>query len=157
MRNGFTFVEMLITIVILSLIIMISFGSIIPVIKKIETESIKETVDMNIKQLFVSARTRSFKEKKPYTLNYDKDNEEDGITKPEFSFIGENATITFSNEEIDTVTFNSSGTYSYVIGIFTLKDDNKYKVTGNYEFEIYYKNGLSSTITIQNSMPTIIN
>ncbi len=155
MKNGFTFVETLITIIIISLILAISFGSLVPLVQKIGRDSKLETFEANLKQMFVSVRAASLKDKISLGLDYTVyDSGEASIVFSPSKGQGRKIELTADGIDAFYVTPAATKSYSYTFGFFTSTDtlSNDYKIENRVNFKIEFENGLESTMTVLNGL-----
>lgn len=152
-RNGFTLVELLIVLTVLILIITISFSALTPILRFTERDSLKETFDLNIKQLFSSARAMSIKEDKKLVFDWKK--ADSGMATFSFVDSADKPVMNFVTDRIKNISLTSSTPRGYIMGIFTkigtpCEVDKEFNI--KVEFDLVEK--LETDIKIKDGLAT---
>ncbi len=162
-KNGFTLIEILISLAIIAAIAGISIPAIYSNVMKIEQASTVESAMNGLRQFFVDARARSVKNEEAFELIVDDTSYED-LEFLEFkgkryedslyyrlpSGIRTNLTMDITSN--DTA---PDGTFTYLLGLF-LKEGTDYYITET-DFRLYVKleDTTVGTLTIDKGLPVL--
>jgi len=170
-KNGFTLIEILISLAIIAALASISIPAIYNNVMKIEQASTVESAMNGLRQFFVDARAKSVKNEEKFDFVYTR---YDGSKIKSLMFTnGTDETIYYTPPQgIRTqlileipkppqIGMNTS--FHYILGLFTKftdtgkPSDRAFEIEGDDEFEIYIKvnDELKGTLYIDKGLPKI--
>jgi prepilin-type N-terminal cleavage/methylation domain-containing protein len=155
-KNGFTLIEILISLVIIAALASISIPAIYNNVMKIEQASTVESAMNGLRQLFVDARAKSLKNEEAFTIT---NATTTSLTSIQFTGNQTNEIIYYSLPAGMRTKLTMTipiGTYSYLLGMF-LEDnttDSVYEIEENYFITIELEDNTTvGTLTIDKGIP----
>ena len=152
-KDGFTLIEILISLAIIAAIAGISIPAIYNNVMKIEQASTVESAMNGLRQFFVDARAKSIKNEEAFTIR------NANSTSMQFTGNQTNETIYYSlpTGMRTTLTITTlDGTYSYLLGLFLEENatDSVYEINENYFITVKLEDNTTvGTMTIDKGLP----
>ncbi|MEA1883399.1 MAG: prepilin-type N-terminal cleavage/methylation domain-containing protein, partial [Thermotogota bacterium] len=136
-KNGFTLIEILISLAIIAALAGISIPAIYSNVVKIEQASTVESAMNGLRQFFVDARAKSIIKEIKYELS---------INSNSLTFTGSAATDsiyytlpTGVRTQLTLATDTTTGPLSYLLGMFLEEKDDYYEIEDNYRLLVKVK------------------
>ena len=152
-KNGFTLIEILISLAIIAAIAGISIPAIYSNVMKIEQASTVESAMNGLRQFFVDARAKSISKEIKYELS---------IHTNSLTFAGsetaDNIHYTLpkgvrTKLELDTT---PDGTFSYLLGMFLKESTNYYEIEDNFKLIVKLVDDTPvGTLTVNQGLPIL--
>ncbi len=154
-RKGFTLIEMLIVILIIMTLSAVSMPVIIQSVIRIEKEASIESAALALRQFYIDARSKSLQSESAYHLTIFDDKKSMRFTE-DASPISRTINFTIPSGIRSNVILEQSpeATYSYILGIFVKKENNRYiPVNTPYSMTININGEPEATVTIDKGYP----
>ena len=154
-KNGFTLIEILISLAIIAAIAGIAIPAIYNNVMKIEQASTVESAMNGLRQFFVDARSKSLTKE----IKYEFSKESDTSLK-----VTGNATDTIYytlptgvRTKLALATNPATGTFSYLLGMFLKENTNYYEIEDNFQVTVKLKDTptVLGTLTIYEGFPKV--
>ena len=152
-KNGFTLIEILISLAIIAALAAISIPAIYSNVMKIEQASTVESAMNGLRQFFVDARSKSITKEINYELS---------INANSLTFSGsetaDNIYYTLPTgvrTKLTLATETTTGTLSYLLGMFLEEKNDYYEIKDNFRLLVKVKDTPMGTLTINQGLPTL--
>jgi len=154
-KNGFTLIEILISLVIIAALASISIPAIYNNVMKIEQASTVESAMNGLRQFFVDARTKSVKNEEAFKLS--------NITSTSLEFVGNQSSETLyynlptgirTNLTLETT---PTETLSYLLGLFLKESTDYYEIENDFQLYVKLEDTIVGTLTIDQGLPVLEN
>jgi len=156
-KNGFTLIEILISLAIIAAIAGISIPAIYNNVMKIEQASTVESAMNGLRQFFADARSKSISKENKYEFSKESDTS--------LKFTGSTATDTIyynlpegvrTKLELD-ITPEATFSYLYLLGMFLEEKINYYEIEDNFRLLVKVSDTTTvlGTLTINQGLPTV--
>lgn len=152
-KNGFTLIEILISLAIIAALAGVSIPAIYNNVVKIEQASTVESAMNGLRQFFVDARARSVKNEELFTLTYSNISLEfEGSRHGDILYY----TLPSGLRTDFSMDITPSGTFSYLLGLFLKDNSSEYGIEKNFKINIKSADDTPfGTLTIVEGLPVL--
>ena len=154
-KNGFTLIEILISLAIIAALAGIGIPAIYNNVMNIEQTSTVESAMNGLRQFFVDARSKSVNQEIKYELSKESDTSlkftgSAGADDLHYTLpTGMRTTLTLATEP-------ASGTFAYVLGLFLEEKDTYFEIEDDFKIILKLSNGeTAGTLSIVQGLPVL--
>lgn len=153
-KNGFTLIEILISLAIIAAIAGVSIPAIYNNVMKIEQASTVESAMNGLRQFFVDARSKSIKKEVKYEFSKESDTsiKFTGSTSADDIYY---TLPTGMRTQLTLATDTTTGPLSYLLGMFLEEKDDHYEIKDNFHLLVKINDTTKGTLTIHQGLPTV--
>jgi len=153
-KNGFTLIEILISLAIIAALAGIGIPVIYSNVMKIEEASTVESAMNGLRQFFVDARSKSVMKEIKYEFSKESD------TSIKFTGLAATDSIYYTlptgiRTQLILATETTTGPLSYLLGMFLEEKNNNYEIKDTFRLLVKVNDTTKGTLTIHQGLPTV--